>query len=44
VLGASVAELLPEEETPRTLEVLRGQARRLFAALMERGTARRCWR
>ena len=36
-LGMTVAELLPAESSPETLEVLRGQAQQLFGLLLAAG-------
>jgi hypothetical protein len=36
-LGVKVAELLPQEDNPKTVEVLREQARVLFEQLVKRG-------
>lgn len=36
-LGVKVAELLPEEDDPQTLEVMRAQAKVLFDQLVKRG-------
>jgi transcriptional regulator with XRE-family HTH domain len=36
-LGVKVAELLPEQEDPQTVEVMKEQARALFDQLMKKG-------